>query len=178
MAGYCGSPPRAWGRHAVSPRRPALLRFTPTCVGTTISISPMRRAFSVHPHVRGDDFPRPRRDGAAVGSPPRAWGRRGRPSRDRGQRRFTPTCVGTTQPYALRQGTRRVHPHVRGDDPVVTQGRGACAGSPPRAWGRPAPLHAAVARRRFTPTCVGTTRTRDAGHAAATVHPHVRGDDG
>src|SRR5688572_19290180 len=32
-----GSPPRAWGRLFLDARRKVTLRFTPTCVGTTIT---------------------------------------------------------------------------------------------------------------------------------------------
>ena len=50
-----GSPPRAWGRRASAPCHFVALRFTPTCVGTTCSISRRLSPLSVHPHVRGDD---------------------------------------------------------------------------------------------------------------------------
>src|SRR5688572_16848251 len=50
-------------------------------------------------------------------------------------------------------------------------------GSPPPAWGqRVVP----VRRRRvgrFTPTCVGTTRVAAVILVAASVHPHLRGDN-
>ena len=51
-----GSPPRAWGQ--LSTRLPSLdvTRFTPTCVGTTVSSSGSEQEFN--------------------GSPPRAWGQR------------------------------------------------------------------------------------------------------
>ena len=51
---FNGSPPRAWGR--LWPLLVFLLlgRFTPTCVGTATCAASMIRAFSVHPHVRGD----------------------------------------------------------------------------------------------------------------------------
>jgi len=49
-----------------------------------------------------------------------------------------------------------VHPHVRGDGSVSWGGDDPNGGSPPRAWGRPAPQ---------PPTAAGPP-----------VHPHVRGD--
>ena len=111
-----GSPPRAWGRRIVLRKQLNPRRFTPTRVGTTITILTCNALLPVHPHARGDD-------GATcyivvpyTGSPPRAWGRRRlcRPARSRC--RFTPTRVGTTQ--TLREAT-------------------VCnPGSPPRAWGR------------------------------------------
>ena len=51
-----GSPPRAWGRLLAAGQRVYALRFTPTRVGTTGPLQGPRRAFSVHPHARGDDF--------------------------------------------------------------------------------------------------------------------------
>src|SRR5207248_45022 len=119
-----------------------------------------------------------RKGRCAIGSPPRAWGRR---------KRGRQSGVGdTVHPHVRgddaggnynRRGAGAVHPHVRGDD-----GSSACQdvlffGSPPRAWGRrsvgrrPSGPHgspprawgrrgaAGLLRRgvRFTPTCVGTT---------------------
>src|SRR5438132_462058 len=84
-----GSPPRSGGQRIV--------RFTPTCVGTTGEDSVLRVLL--------------------LGSPPRAWGQRSSTSigllliavhphvrgdnaqarlRIAGEGRFTPTCVGTT----------------------------------------------------------------------------------
>src|SRR5690606_16308612 len=93
-------------------------RFTPTCVGTTVVDG-----------LPGDWL---------TGSPPRAWGQRGRlpgfpasfgsPPRAWGQR-----CASTHPPP-----TPTVHPHVRGDNASVRLTR----------WGGV----------RFPPTCVGTTR--------------------
>src|SRR5438876_957122 len=93
-------------------------RFTPTCVGTTVTNtrtvnttggSPPRawghrmpaasriRSIPVHPHVRGDNLVIQVHRVPVNGSPPRAWGQR----RSVGDwlsmtHRFTPTCVGTT----------------------------------------------------------------------------------
>ena len=57
-------------------------------------------------------------------------------------------------------------------------GDGGGNGSPPHAWGR---LDAAIPLRalnRFTPTCVGKTCVRGTTRPPATVHPHMRGEDG
>ena len=131
----------------------ALGRFTPTCVGTT-------------PSTRPRTCPTP-------GSPPRAWGRLADPNR----RRFTPTCVGTTFEGGARALVFTVHPHVRGDDDENQKEALHLSGSPPRAWGRRCRSDALVVAVRFTPTCVGTTRGDGRAHLAASVHPHVRGDD-
>ena len=152
-----GSPPRAWGRRGTRSWPAPLLRFTPTCVGTTWSIPRTRAAAAVHPHVRGDDPPPSTKVGETHGSPPRAWGRlRGR-GLGQDPRRFTPTCVGTTR---VATALSPQHP-----------------GSPPRAWGRLDILPGVVPFGRFTPTCVGTTLSIESVPAVMSVHPHVRGDD-
>ena len=66
---------------------------------------------------------------------------------------------------------------MRGDDYESKLGHIVRIGSPPRAWGRPWAPWGPWARRRFTPTCVGTTKSAECRAARAPVHPHVRGDD-
>src|SRR5690606_17895986 len=53
--GFGGSPPRAWGRHALTIVHGNAERFTPTCVGTTSARRMRDGSATVHPHVRGDD---------------------------------------------------------------------------------------------------------------------------
>src|SRR5690606_7290391 len=132
-----GSPPRAWGRRTQVNLPVLVVRFTPTCVGTTYCRSTYRPISSVHPHVRGDDsrFYSPR----AV------------------KERFTPTCVGTTSIPPGVTVQNPVHPHVRGDDPGLAIAGTGLVGSPPRAWGRPYGGQTPGRIARFTPTCVGTT---------------------
>ena len=90
-----------------------------------------------HPHVRGEDPRRKRRDVSRVGN--------------------TPTCVGKTLPNLSPEALRQKHPHVRGEDLVVSAQCTQWAETPPRAWGRhilrtvPRPI------LRNTPTCVGKT---------------------
>ncbi len=173
-----GSPPRAWGRQPPIPAPRHVDRFTPTCVGTTRTSRPGPRSapgspprawgrrppggeaparLPVHPHVRGDDSRYDRLLAGRVGSPPRAWGRR-----------------TSSHPPAPR---RSVHPHVRGDDTDLARESVQAHGSPPRAWGRPTGRSRRERERRFTPTCVGTTRSSSRGPGRRAVHPHVRGDD-
>ena len=152
-----GSPPRAWGRPVADEERPAGHRFTPTCVGKTQEKKPGGSAFSVHPHVRGEDSIRPLPAGVTDGSPPRAWGRRvPREPRDPCER-FTPTCVGKTAWTPPAPCGPPVHPHVRGEDLHRLVRSGPTIGSPPRAWGRPQQPVPRQYSSRFTPTCVGKT---------------------
>ena len=194
-----GSPPRAWGRRPRSPRRRPGPRFTPTRVGTTDVIRARRtRCRSpVHPHARGDDVGVTGPAARASGSPPRAWGRRRPRRRPRALRRFTPTRVGTTHRAAVGLGCYGSPPRAWGRRRAVVGRQRRRIGSPPRAWGRrpdarvmhrsssvhphargdDASRRARGARRRFTPTRVGTTRRRTPARERTPVHPHARGDD-
>ncbi len=175
-AGLHGSPPRAWGR----PRRPCRwrvrARFTPTCVGTAPPPCILPPWPAVHPHVRGDGARGYFSQLLFGGSPPRAWGRRGRPGEPARPLRFTPTCVGTATPSNRTRRVGTVHPHVRGDGISNVNAAIAAYGSPPRAWGRPVSTRAPGPPNRFTPTCVGTASGLSSLVGLPPVHPHVRGD--
>ena len=177
-----------------------LCRFTPTCVGTTRSHDGADVGVVVHPHVRGDNalvetrtthkhrftptcvgttlWMMCRRD-ILFGSPPRAWGQRGCAELC-GTMRYgsPPRAWGQRRARLIRHCVIPVHPHVRGDNPVVFDCTSrACRftptcvgqrsgvltnvgqqyGSPPRAWGQ----RSGPAVRELT----------------GTVHPHVRGDN-
>ena len=133
------------------------LRFTPTCVGTTLKPLSETKDLKVHPHVRGDNAHLPAFPGYAPGSPPRAWGQHDPELKAFFKVRFTPTCVGTTQNSQSQFRPCPVHPHVRGDNFLFLRGFGVSAGSPPRAWGQQRGRQAEILPIRFTPTCVGTT---------------------
>ncbi len=154
-----GSPPRAWGRLEIVHFRDAAPRFTPTCVGKTPLGVPCIMIDPVHPHVRGEDRRIAQRARPGNGSPPRAWGRPSAPPARQALIRFTPTCVGKTASMRLPRPPEPVHPHVRGEDRSKwRRGRGR-SGSPPRAWGRQPRRLEASRLLRFTPTCVGKTKT-------------------
>ena len=132
---------------------------------------------AVHPHARGDDR-RSRIDLRHRFTPTRVGTTAS--LRRQASDRFTPTRVGTTS-------SARSSGHAATGSPPRAWGRrrnaaitaALCCGSPPRAWGRLASQSAACTAHssRFTPTRVGTTRDRRAGHAPTAVHPHARGDD-
>ena len=69
-----GSPPRAWGAFPPVRWNPFGARFTPTCVGSILSMSLTRRIIAVHPHVRGEHVAEYDNHVSSAGSPPRAWG--------------------------------------------------------------------------------------------------------
>ena len=172
-----GSPPRAWGRRLEHRCALAEYRLTPTCVGTTAAPRVAEREATAHPHVRGDDPAKESDALKALGSPPRAWGRRALAREEQTERRLTPTCVGTTTPPTSRRRATLAHPHVRGDDQEARWKRPGMVGSPPRAWGRRDHEGRLVLRDRLTPTCVGTTLEPVAARLLWAAHPHVRGDD-
>ena len=158
-----GSPPRAWGQLVPLQDGQQRHRFTPTGVGTTISIIFTTRSSSVHPHGRGDNTPGTCAPGPWPGSPPRAWGQLIHSQVSQFILRFTPTGVGTTHRLILQLGFLTVHPHGRGDNHRKDRSSGLGFGSPPRAWGQRPGRLPAVPRRRFTPTGVGTTPALSGG---------------
>ncbi len=157
-----GSSPHTWGKHLANGSIADNLRFIPTYVGQTKSLSPA----SLSP----------------IGSSPHTWGKRFRLGWERSGARFIPTYVGQTlhqltdnppqfgsSPHTWGKRLVRlasfcqtsVHPHIRGanvedvDAPVVLDrfiptyvGQTPSPGRPPR----PSP--------RFIPTCVGQTHCR------------------
>ena len=174
-----GSPPRAWGqligccrfcrRRTVHPHgrgdnvilvltRHTLRRFTPTGVGTTLSLCGRR--------------------GLPGGSPPRAWGQLSCSDSACGAYGSPPRAWGQLSVKEILAEKRPVHPHGRGDNAGAAGLGVGVRGSPPRAWGQLVgrcpfvwrwPVHphgrgdnVRVVRfggfsRRFTPTGVGTT---------------------
>src|SRR5690606_14566515 len=90
----------------------------------------------------------------------------------------TPTHVGTAGAQRRRRKVTTVHPHARGDGSTTGSGSAACAGSPPRTWGRRRERGGGQGRTRFTPTHVGTANPGAPRTRRPPVHPHARGDGG
>ena len=153
-----GSPPRAWGQSTGARCARTGRRFTPTGVGTMSKHQPRLVTATVHPHGRGDNVQVCRVRDIACGSPPRAWGQSGRRDRAGKWRRFTPTGVGTMICPGRGRSSVTVHPHGRGDNPVLGFVRLPMTGSPPRAWGQFDIWNGWMDALRFTPTGVGTIR--------------------
>ena len=93
---YNGTPPRAWGKPLFPPSLREESRYTPTCVGKTLSPQPARAGLAVHPHVRGENTCHLIDHNQDFGTPPRAWGKLHVGELDRPLHRYTPTCVGKT----------------------------------------------------------------------------------
>ena len=96
-----GSPPRAWRAAAAGGGLARLARFTSTCVESSTTDHPPRRACTVHLHVRGEQSVLSSLRASTRGSPPRAWRAAEQEIRGRKIRRFTSTCV-----ESRRRGTR------------------------------------------------------------------------
>ena len=173
-----GSPPRAWGILLPYASTELRCRFTPTCVGNTLTATGAAAGLAVHPHVRGEYPTVTISSSKDLGSPPRAWGILDIHTQLRGQPRFTPTCVGNTTCPSKKTYPSTVHPHVRGEYAKGQSGGDCRCGSPPRAWGIRPPLFTNRRAFRFTPTCVGNTRRRFSMVVDPPVHPHVRGEYG
>ena len=153
------------------------LRFTPTGVGTTHGPCryPLRQP--VHPHVCGDNIDFGAVPHLGLGSPPRVWGQPVRHVDISRTGRFTPTRVGTTSCNTARSVLQPVHPHVCGDNLVLSCWLSPGCGSPPRVWGQPRHRRRHYPCGRFTPTCVGTTRSGVSCAVPRAVHPHACGDN-
>src|SRR5437870_1143849 len=127
--------------------------------------------------MRGDNVYRVTLIRDRAGSPPHAWGQFLRFHLRSGNRRFTPTCVGTIATDTFGLPAHTVHPHMRGDNLHALHAWPAVFGSPPHAWGQSCRVDVKLRLLRFTPTCVGTIAKRAPTRRRPTVHPHMRGDN-
>ena len=171
------TPPRAWGRLSHQGLFQHGGRNTPTCVGKTRNLAVSDHRTEKHPHVRGEDCPRPHRWREHGETPPRAWGRRRTSAAGVDAGRNTPTCVGKTPSNSASRSILEKHPHVRGEDVVFSPATNRAKETPPRAWGRQAGLLLPYRPERNTPTCVGKTPPSGTSAMTAEKHPHVRGED-
>ena len=110
------------------------------------------------------------------GSPPRLWGAPPVHAQRQLGQRFTPTPVGSAARARRAAGRRTVHPHACGE----RRGGEACGvvgGVHPHAcgerWQDPTSL---AARRRFTPTPVGSAPCQMQDRHRRSVHPHACGE--
>ncbi len=131
-----GTPPRVWGKLPKYVLTQPTHRYTPTCVGKTVSDSTATLIPKVHPHVCGEN------EGKVVfltidgGTPPRVWGKRGLHLTDFQIQRYTPTCVGKTNAKYSWIAGKTVHPHVCGENLANYLLLVNSKGTPPRVWGK------------------------------------------
>ena len=151
-------------------------RFIPTGVGN--SFDPCRHCLrhSVHPHGRGELLSINFCSSKHGGSSPRAWGTLAMRRNSAEQLRFIPTGVGNSPCQRLRRLNRAVHPHGRGELPIMESPFSESCGSSPRAWGTLSVHLGYYQIARFIPTGVGNSARQDSLARSQTVHPHGRGE--
>ena len=78
----------------------------------------------------------------------------------------------------MQYGFNTVHPHGRGEHPLVSDSPQPITGSSPRAWGTLTVHPYARGCYRFIPTGVGNTVDQSVRRIDHPVHPHGRGEHG
>ena len=155
----CGisSAPHAWGTPEIPGGLGHQLRFSPTCVWNTMTMSPTLSPGPVQPHTHGEHSPSYRDTCPLAGSAPHAWGTLIGVAPGLVHRRFSPTRVGNTPPPPSPCARPPVQPHTRGEHCRGPLSVMYDRGSAPHAWGTHGARHVGPAGRRFSPTRVGNT---------------------
>ena len=89
-----GPPPRVWGKRSPGIAAIAIPRSTPTRVGKTLTMADTWSIHPVHPHACGENAPVRPAGERVSGPPPRVWGKRAPPRRDRGGNSVHPHACG------------------------------------------------------------------------------------
>ncbi len=110
-------------------------------------------------------------------TPPCVWGRLALGAAASGAKGNTPTCVGKTRHAASLSSSVKKHPHVCGEDEILTIPKPTRQETPPRVWGRPFFNLPIATLNRNTPTCVGKTPNQTEPASSLEKHPHVCGED-
>ena len=129
------SPPRVWGNHTADLVERARRRFTPSCAGKS----------------------RDERSAWHDGPPP-LCGEIGLETARLGESRFTPTCVGKSRGQNVSRPPA-VHPHVCGEISDESRTAFSRGGSPPCVGKSSLLMPLPSVAMRFTPTCVGKSRS-------------------
>ena len=110
------TPPRAWGRHGISPKGKGAKGNTPTGVGKTRCCPMWAGGNTKHPHRRGEDPCGRTRTQRSQETPPQAWGRLVAAVVRVAAHGNTPTGVGKTTRRNVLARRAWKHPHRRGED--------------------------------------------------------------
>ncbi len=153
-----------------------LTRFTPTRVGSAVSLACSSPRWAVHPHACGERVISAVVVRSGNGSPPRVWGARDDAGAIPRRVRFTPTRVGSAPVTRSAVSLLAVHPHACGERIYGEDVDSSAAGSPPRVWGAPRQAIVDPPLRRFTPTRVGSASAWRAAPSWCSVHPHACGE--
>ena len=84
--------------------------------------------------------------------------------------------MGNTPVTRIVTGLATVHPHTHGEHARYAHYIGSVIGSSPHAWGTRSDLMIGQHERRFIPTRMGNTPTRQEKRPCAPVHPHTHGE--
>ena len=150
-----GSSPRTWGTACTRMCKWILRRFIPTHVGNSQSPLAQPTTGTVHPHARGEQRACRARATFSAGSSPRTWGTEAGHNDSLMGFRFIPTHVGNRRGFGEVRHLLPVHPHARGEQPVVAQDGVLVGGSSPRTWGTVNLRPNVRMFARFIPTHVG-----------------------
>mgnify|MGYP001230963690 CR=1 FL=1 len=172
------------------------MRFIPTHVGNTSTLTALGIILAVHPHACGEHA-RPQagigraavhphacgehkmanHDGALNnGSSPRMWGTPQCHPQRIIRARFIPTHVGNTKFRCPYSQSVTVHPHACGEHWFPLWITDDASGSSPRMWGTHLGRHLVLYIFRFIPTHVGNTAPKDERMPPSPVHPHACGE--
>ena len=152
------------------------VRFIPTRVGNTKSMSLAVMVLTVHPHACGEHPTKTDPLAASAGSSPRVWGTQVFFCRCQIGKRFIPTRVGNTARMRGPMNVGTVHPHACGEHITLCPGLAQIAGSSPRMWGTLSSAARDMATGRFIPTRVGNTEIYRRYRRRSAVHPHACGE--
>ena len=131
---------------------------------------------AVHPHSRGEHRGDKDRPPSNPGSSPLARGTLRVQRDERRFQRFIPTRAGNTRQPPSVATVWPVHPHSRGEHPLITVIGIRIAGSSPLARGTRSVRFSTERTGRFIPTRAGNTRHGRSRLPNHPVHPHSRGE--
>ncbi len=174
---HLGSSPRARGRRPEPVRDLRAGGIIPACAGPTWSRPSARLRPGDHPRVRGADSCPLCANQLALGSSPRARGRRRADRRRNILRGIIPACAGPTCHRTTSRPSAADHPRVRGADRDAGRQIECVGGSSPRARGRPAPPRPDCGGLGIIPACAGPTPVVWPPTPPTGDHPRVRGAD-
>jgi len=171
------TPPRAWGKRPFSPATFGSIGNTPTGVGKTKLESLLAIVIQKHPHGRGENAMKLKKNLLDIETPPRAWGKLRSPTTLAVAFRNTPTGVGKTSGTHSYNGYSKKHPHGRGENIAQSFHWRCISETPPRAWGKLVFLAPPAFDNGNTPTGVGKTLKELTQARSLKKHPHGRGEN-
>ena len=150
-------PPRVRGAPGIARSTLRRRRLTPACAGSTPERQSPVSGRSTYPRVCGEHRQTRAPYAAGTDLPPRVRGAPAEDARNRGERRLTPACAGSTTASAPVSAAQSTYPRVCGEHCDSAERRARLVDLPPRVRGAPGGLAARVPSLRLTPACAGST---------------------